>query len=69
MISTKIRSGGRLTIPPEVRDALRLAPGDTIIFDITGRSATIYRENIVGDPFYLFDEWKSDDDCNGYKDL
>lgn len=69
MISTKIMPDGRVTIPPEVRDALRLAPGDTIIFDIAGRSVTISRENISEDPFHQFDEWAGDEDNKGYKDF
>lgn len=60
---------GRVTIPPEVRDALRLAPGDTIIFAIVDRSVTISRENISEDPFHLFDEWVDDKDNKGYKDF
>lgn len=69
MISTKITSDGRVTIPPEVREALRLEPGDTIIFDISGQWVTISRENISEDPFRLFDEWAGYEDSKGYKDL
>lgn len=69
MISTKIMPDGRVTIPLEVRDALCLAPGDTIIFNIVGRLVTISRESIPEDPFHLFDEWAGDEDSKGYKDF
>lgn len=60
---------GRVTIPIEIRNTLRLAPGDTIIFNIAGRLVTISRENDPKDTFHIFDEWAGDEDSKGYKDF
>lgn len=35
MVRAKLRERGQITLPPEVRSALRLAEGDEVAFEVT----------------------------------
>jgi AbrB family looped-hinge helix DNA binding protein len=39
----RVGSGGRVTIPKPVRDALRLRPGDEVVFCVVDEHAVIVR--------------------------
>ncbi len=42
-VSAKITSKGQITVPKSVRDALRLAPGDRVLFRIERNRAVLAR--------------------------
>lgn len=69
MIKCKIASRGRVTIPREVRDALKLASGDTLAFEIHSHSASMAKLIDQGDPFATFKEWSGEADAKGYRTL
>lgn len=39
----------RVILPPVVREALRLKPGDTVLFETEGNSAIVRRARVVPD--------------------
>jgi antitoxin PrlF len=43
-VATRITVKGQVTIPKNVRDALRLAPGDSVAFDVNGEGEVILRK-------------------------
>lgn len=47
----KIISKGQVTIPAEVRNALRLREGDTVSFEVDGQDQAKLRAVRVGSPF------------------
>ena len=42
-VSARVRSKGQITIPRAVREALSIKQGDTVLFRVDGRRATIAR--------------------------
>lgn len=69
MAQSKITSRGRVTIPREVRDALKLASGDILAFEIHSHSASMTKAIDQGDPFATFMEWSGEADTKGYRTL
>lgn len=71
MITSKMTSKAQTTIPLPVRQALHLAQGDELVYQIEGDCVvlTIARRDPVGDPFTAFDEWSSEADTSAYADL
>lgn len=67
MTRSKITSRGRVTIPREVRDALELASGDTLAFEVHSHSASMTKVIDQGDPFDTFREWSGEADTKGYR--
>ena len=68
----KVRLGAkaRVTLPKDVRDALGIEPGDSLVFSINGSNVTLARERREGDaPLACFSEWATDADRKGYADL
>jgi antitoxin PrlF len=43
-MATRIRANGQLTVPPRVREALGLAPGDRVQFQLNGNGAVVLRK-------------------------
>ena len=41
--SARVEADGRITLPPEVREALGLAEGDSVLFRVNGKGAAIAR--------------------------
>lgn len=57
-------------IPRAVREALSIAPGDDIVFEISEHGVTLRKSGRGEDnPFALFTEWSSESDAKGYADL
>lgn len=48
--TAKLTSKGQVTIPQEIRKALKLKAGDSITFTVEGNQATM-RPNLPEDPF------------------
>lgn len=47
----KVTSKGQVTIPAEVRDALRLREGDTVTFEVNDQDQAVFRAARVESPF------------------
>jgi len=71
MIKSRLTSKAQTTIPLPVRDALRLSPGDELIYTIEGNRVVLTRaiRDVIDDPFVTFGEWSSDADTQGYANL
>jgi antitoxin PrlF len=71
MITSKLTSKAQTTIPLPVRNALRLAGGDEIVYLIEGDRVVLSKASRgpSDDPFATFSEWSSEADRVGYADL
>ncbi len=59
-------------LPKQVREALGIAPGDTLRYRITGHGVVIdkaVRAKDADDPFAAFSEWNGPADDKAYDDL
>jgi antitoxin PrlF len=68
MITSKIISKARTTIPQPVRKALGVKEGDAIAYAIMGNRVvlTSVPQGVGYDPFTVFDEWDSYADWRAY---
>jgi antitoxin PrlF len=58
------------TIPREVRDRLKLKPGDTLRYRVTDDGVLLDKATEAGDgPFAVFSEWISEADERAYGGL
>jgi AbrB family looped-hinge helix DNA binding protein len=70
----KITSKAQTTVPKEVRDALGVKPGDTLVYRIAKGKVTVARAEPL-DRAYLkslestLSEWASAEDAKAYDDL
>jgi antitoxin PrlF len=70
-----LSSKGQVTIPKEVRELLRLKPGDFVIYEIAGEdSVTLRRVEPYDAAFHLavsgtLEEWGTDEDEEAFRDL
>lgn len=71
MIKSKLTSKAQTTIPLPVRTALRLDPGDEIVYEIEADRVVLRkaRTELGDDPFATFGEWDSEADRKAYADL
>ena len=71
MIKSKLTSKAQTTIPLPVRNALRVGPGDELVYAIEGDRVILTKadRSAVDDPFATFSEWSSQADCEGYAEL
>lgn len=72
MITSKLTTKSRTTIPQPVRTALRLAPGDVLAYEIDDQRVTLTNAKMIrkeDDPFRTFHEWKSEADAKAYARL
>lgn len=72
MIISKLTTKAQTTIPQPVRTALRLKPGDELVYAIEGQRVIltkVARESAKDDPFKAFDEWASEADAKAYAKL
>ncbi|MEX2526672.1 MAG: type II toxin-antitoxin system PrlF family antitoxin [Gemmatimonadota bacterium] len=71
MIRSKLTSKSQTTVPQPVRAALRLTPGDEIVYQIEGERVILTRapRDSADDPFATFSEWDSEADRAGYAGL
>jgi antitoxin PrlF len=71
MIISKLTNKAQTTIPLPVRQALRLAGGDELAYQIEGDRVVVTKalHGPVEEPFAAFDEWSSEADTSAYGDL
>jgi antitoxin PrlF len=71
VIKSKLTAKAQTTIPRPVRDALRLEPGDEIMYQIQDDRVVLTKASITGadDPFATFGEWDSEADRDAYASL
>jgi antitoxin PrlF len=71
MITSKLTSKAQTTIPAPVRTALRLKPGDELVYSVEGNRVILTKgaRGPVDDPFATFDEWSSEADQRAYGEL
>jgi antitoxin PrlF len=71
MIQSKLTSKAQTTIPLPVRNALRLGPGDELVYAIDGDRVILTKadRSSPDDPFATFSEWSSQSDREGYAKL
>ena len=61
---SKITADGRTVIPREIRERLRLRPGDCIVYSWSAKGVRIEKVEPLPamDPFAVFTEWSSESD-------
>ena len=72
MITSKLTTKAQTTIPQPVRAALRLQPGDELIYEIDDQRVILTKSSRGGktdDPFRIFSEWDSAADTKAYGNL
>lgn len=71
MITSRLSSEARTTIPRIVRAALRLREGDTLEYEIVEGGVILRKAGAVNaeGAFATFDEWDSEADWRAYADL
>jgi len=71
MITSKVTSKAQTTIPQPVRTALRINPGDELVYVLDGERVIMSRSSsdVTEDPFATFSEWASDADKEAYGGL
>jgi antitoxin PrlF len=64
---SKLSVGSRTVIPHEVREWLKLKPGDTLRYRMTNDGILLDRASEAdGGPFVVFSEWVSEADEKAY---
>ena len=72
MILSKLTGKAQTTSPQPVRAALRLGPGDELLYQIDERRVILTKAGRGGetdDPFRTFREWGSEADTKAYAKL
>jgi antitoxin PrlF len=72
MITSKLTTKAQTTIPQPVRAALRLRPGDELLYEIDDQRVILTKSSCGGktdDPFRTFSEWDSAADTKAYGNL
>lgn len=66
---SKVTAKGQTVIPREVRERLRLKPGDTLRYRLTDDGILLDKATEADDPFAVFSEWTSEVDEKAYGGL
>ncbi len=72
MITSKLTTKAQTTIPQPIRAALRLEPGDELLYEIVNQRVILTKANRhsqADDPFRTFSEWNSAADTKAYGKL
>jgi antitoxin PrlF len=73
VIHSRITSKAQTTIPRAGREALGIAPGDDLVWEIDGDRVVLSRARRGADPFIgnlaTFSEWATEADCKAFADL
>lgn len=70
----KLTSKGQTTIPKPLRDAVGLAPGDVLAFEVEGDHLILRKLRNPADPYLAgvestLGEWNSQEDEEAWRDL
>ena len=70
----KITSKGQVTIPKEIREAIGLAPGNMIAYEVQNGSVILRRVEAFDAAFHealskTLEEWESPEDEEAFRDL
>lgn len=74
-VTAKITAKGQTTVPREIREALKVKPGDVILWESVGEGRVEVRRALPMDIEYLravrgtLSEWESKEDEQAYRDL
>ena len=70
-VYSKVSVKSQTVLPREVRERLRIAPGDQIRYILDDSGVRIEKGSAAeeGDPFNAFTEWASEADDEAYADL
>ncbi len=70
-VYSKVSVKSQTVLPREVRERLRVGPGDRIRYVIDARGVRIEKGSptVEDDPFATFTEWASEADDSAYADL
>ncbi len=71
MITSRLTSRRRTTVPPSVRAALHLRIGDTLQYELQGDHVVLRNAGSLSSPtpFAAFNEWDSEADRKAYANL
>ena len=72
MITSRLTSKAQTTIPQPVRTALKMQPGDSLVYAIDGDRVIVTKAAAdagAEDPFATFTEWDGEADRKAYADL
>jgi antitoxin PrlF len=72
--SSRLTSKGQATIPVEIRKALRLKEGDSVVFELEKGKVTLRRADPMDRAFLklaegVFEEWNSPEDERAFREL
>jgi len=66
---SKVSVKSQTVIPREIRELLKLKPGDTLRYRVTEGGIMLDRADDADDPFAAFAEWNSEADEKAYGGL
>jgi AbrB family looped-hinge helix DNA binding protein len=66
---SKVSVKSQTVIPRDVREQLKLKPGDTLRYRVTDDGILLDKAIEAGDPFASFSEWTSEADERAYHGL
>ena len=74
MLLSRLSSKGQVTIPKEIRDAVRLKPGDMVAYEVRNGIVTIKRVEALDTAFHsavseTLAEWATPEDDQAFRDL
>lgn len=72
--TSRLSSKGQVTIPREVRKALKLHPGDLVAYEVKAGKAILWRAEPFDAAFHMavsetLEEWGSPDDNKAFREL
>jgi AbrB family looped-hinge helix DNA binding protein len=74
MQASRISAKGQVTIPKEIREVLKLEPGDMIAYELRNGIVTLKRVEPLDTVFHealsaTLDEWNTPEDDEAFRDL
>ena len=72
--TSRISEKGQVTVPKKLREAVGLAPGDFVVYEVRGNEIILRRMQAFDAPFHrgvsaALDEWNSEEDDEAFRDL
>ncbi len=71
---SRLSAKGQVTVPKEIRELLKLEPGDTIAYQVYNGTVTLRRVEPFDAAFHkalsaTLDEWSTPEDDEAFRDL